>query len=97
MSRALTQSMGHWPEPWPIHFLSVWRFQSVTRFSDSGVTPLQAARGGGGGPAAGVRLQDPAGVAFARGEGARREAASGTAGRSSASRFSPNANEAYNV
>ena len=32
--------MGHWPEPWPIHFLSVWRFQSVTRFSDSGVTPL---------------------------------------------------------
>ena len=26
--------MGHWREPGPIHFLSVQRPQSVTRFSD---------------------------------------------------------------
>ena len=34
--------MGHWPEPWPIHFLSVLRPQSVTRFPDFHITPLKA-------------------------------------------------------
>ena len=27
-------------EPWPIHFLGVWRPHSVTRFSDFHITPL---------------------------------------------------------
>ena len=38
-SQALTQSMGHWPDSWPIHFGSVERPQSVTRVSDFRITP----------------------------------------------------------
>ena len=33
--------MHHWLDSWPIHLLSIPRCQSVIRFPDSCVTPLE--------------------------------------------------------